>query len=92
MNRTITFLIVILTLVSCKTAKISDKSIASLSARSIVKKNHEARFSGKSIKASMQIKYKGKGDFPNINASLRMVKDSIIWLNFSKLGFPVAER
>ncbi len=91
MNRTITFLIVILTLVSCKTAKISDKSIASLSARSIVKKNHEARFSGKSIKASMQIKYKGKGDFPNINASLRMVKDSIIWLNFSKLGFPVAK-
>jgi hypothetical protein len=91
MNRTITFLIIVLTLASCKSAKVSDRSLESLSARSLIKKNQAARFSGNSIKATMQIKYKGEEDLPNINASLRMVKDSIIWLNFSKLGFPVAK-
>ena len=39
----------------------------------------------------MSIKYKGKEELPHISASLRMVKDSIIWINFSKLGFPVAK-
>lgn len=91
MNRTITFLVIVLTLLSCKSAKVSDKSIESLSARSVIKKNQSARFSGNSVKATMQIKYRGEGDYPNINASLRMVKDSILWLNFSKLGFPVAK-
>jgi len=90
-NRIFTLLIIVLFLASCKAGKVSDKSIAYLPARTIVKNNKEAAFNKESMKASMSIKYKGKEEFPNINASLRMVKDSIIWFNFSKLGFPVAK-
>ena len=88
---TIILVIVVLSLVSCKSRKITDKSVDYLPAKTIVKKNHEARFDRTSVKASMQIKYRGKDELPNINGSLRMVKDSIIWLNFSKLGFPIAK-
>lgn len=88
---TIMVIIVFLSFSSCKSRKIEDASIDYLPAKSIVKKNHEARFSRTSIKASMQIKYRGKDELPNINGSLRLVKDSIIWLNFSKLGFPIAK-
>jgi len=91
MRRTITFLIVIMTLASCKSRKISNKSIESLPQRVIVKKNHLAAFEGKSVKATIQIKYKGKDNLPNMNGSLRIVKDSVIWLNISKLGFPLAK-
>ncbi len=91
MNRTFTLLIIVLSFASCKTSKVSDKSIVYLPARAIVKKNTAASFNKKTVKASMSVKYKGKEELPNISASLRMVKDSIIWLNFSKLGFPVAK-
>ncbi len=91
MRKIVTLLIVFISLASCKSAKISDKSVASLSSRTIVKNNKAARFDKKTVKATMSIKYKGKEELPNINASLRMVKDSVIWLNFSKLGFPVAK-
>jgi len=91
MRKIIALLICVLSLASCKTSKVSDKSIAYLSSRTIVKNNLNASFNKKTIKASMSIKYKGKEELPTISASLRMVKDSIIWLNFSKLGFPVAK-
>lgn len=91
MNRTFTFLIFVFLIVSCKTTKVTDNSLDYLPARAIVKKNTEAVFSRTSVKATMQVKYKGKADMPNLNASLRMLKDSVIWLNFSKLGFPVAK-
>ena len=91
MHRIVTFLIVILAFASCKSTKISDKSIENMSARAIVKKNQAAEFTENSMKATMQIKYKGKDELPSINGSLRMIKDSVIWMNFSKLGFPVAK-
>jgi len=91
MRKIIALFICVLSLASCKTSKVSDKSIAYLSSRTIVKNNLNASFNKKTIKASMSIKYKGKEELPTISASLRMVKDSIIWLNFSKLGFPVAK-
>ena len=91
MRKIIALLICVLSLTSCKTSKVSDKSIAYLSSRTIVKNNSNASFNKKTFKASMSIKYKGKEELPTISASLRMVKDSIIWLNFSKLGFPVAK-
>ncbi len=90
-RRTIILLLVVVSLASCKSSKITDKSVDYLSAKSIVKRNHEVGFSRASVKASMQIKYRGKQELPNINASLRLVKDSVIWLNFSKLGFPIAK-
>jgi len=90
-NKIVTLFLVVLFLASCKAGKVSDKSINYLPSRTIVKNNKAAGFSEKSVKASMTIKYKGKEELPNISASLRMVKDSVIWFNFSKLGFPVAK-
>ena len=84
-------LVVFVSFASCKSAKVSNKSINDLSVKTIVKKNKEASLDQLVIKASMFIKYRGKEDMPNINASLRMIKDSIIWLSFSKLGFPIAK-
>jgi len=84
-------LILFISFASCKSTKVSNKSINDLSGKTIVKKNKEASLDQLVIKASMFIKYRGKEDMPNINASLRMIKDSIIWLSFSKLGFPIAK-
>lgn len=84
-------LIILTFLAACKSTKVSDKNINELSGRTIVKKNKEASFDQQSIKANMFIKYKGADDLPSITASLRMIKDSVIWINISKLGFPVAK-
>jgi len=78
-------------LFSCKSAKVDDSEISYLPARALVKKNKQASFSRDRIKATMAIKYRGSQELPNISASMRMVKDSIIWINFSKLGFPIAK-
>lgn len=84
-------LIVFVSLASCKSTKETNTKINELSGRTIVKKNAEASFDQRSIKATMQIKYKGKEFLPSITGSLRMIKDSVIWINISKLGFPVAK-
>lgn len=91
MKKIVTVLIFVVSFTSCKTAKVSDKSVDYVPVKAIIKNNNKTRFTKSSVKASMQVKYRGKDELPNINASLRMVKDSIIWLNFSKLGFPVAK-
>ena len=86
------FFIVILTLItSCKSAKITDSNITNLSAKKIIKKHYKVGFDKESIKANLLIKYKGKANLPKLKASLRMVKDSVIWLSFSKIGFPIAK-
>lgn len=91
MRKILMIFMVLLSLASCKSAKVTTKQINDLPGRTIVKRNREASFDQATVKASLLIKYKGKEDMPNINGSLRMIKDSIIWLNFSKLGFPVAK-
>jgi hypothetical protein len=84
--------IVFLTLItSCKSSKITDASIANLSARNIIKNNDDLRFDKINLRANLFVKYDGKAELPNLNASMRMVKDSVIWISFSKLGFPVAK-
>ena len=83
--------LLLLVLSSCRSARVDETSVAFMPARAIVKKNEQASFNRESIKASLAIKFKGKDEVPNINASLRMVKDSVIWINFTKLGFPVAK-
>ena len=83
--------LVLLFAFSCKSSRVKDSDVAYLPARTIVKKNRQAAFAGDRIRASMAIKYRGSEELPNISASLRMVRDSIIWINFSKLGFPIAK-
>ena len=41
-------------------------------------------FNKKTVKASLKIKYKGEKSIPNVNASLRIEKDKVIWLSISK--------
>lgn len=91
MWRTIAVLMIISMVVSCKSSRVSDEGPKPLPSRVIVKKNQQAAFKENSIRATLQIKYKGKDNLPNLNGSLRMIKDSVIWLNISKLGFPVAK-
>ncbi len=81
----------ILFFTSCKSAKNTAHSLPNLSTKSIIKKNKKATQKEQSLKASIVVKYKGKDQLPSLNASLRMVKDSIIWMSFSKLGFPVGK-
>lgn len=85
------FILLLLALSSCRSAKVEEGGVAFLPARAIVKKNEQAAFTRESIKATLAIKFKGREEVPNINAALRMVKDSVIWINFTKLGFPVAK-
>jgi hypothetical protein len=85
------FIVFLIFITSCKSSKVSDVAIANLSARNIINNNDALRFDKNGITASLLLKYDGKSELPNINASLRMVKDFVIWLSFSKLGFPVAK-
>lgn len=91
MKKGFVFIVFLIFLISCKSAKVSDANIANLSAKSVVKKNIKAGFDKESIRANLNVKYIGKSDLPNLNAALRIKKDSAIWLSFSKLGFPVAK-
>ncbi len=84
------FILVLLT-ISCKTSKIKNNNIAKLPTKTIITKNKKAAFNKTNLRASLMVKYKGNNEFPNIKTSLRIAKDSIIWLSFSKLGFPIAK-
>jgi len=76
---------------SCKSTKTTTGKISDLSAKNIIKKNDKVSFDRSTIKASLSIKYKGKSDLPSLNGSIRMIKDSVIWISLSKLGFPIAK-
>ena len=65
--------------------------ITNLSAKKLIKKNSEFQFDKRSIKASLSLKYRGKAELPNLKASLRIVKDSIIWISVSKFSIPLAK-
>ena len=85
------FIVIIILITSCKGSKVSNTNIANLSAKKVIKKHATTRFNQNSIKANLTLKYNGKADLPNLNASLRIAKDSIIWLSVSKFGFPLAK-
>ena len=91
LKKGIVFFTFLLLITSCKSTKIGDDKIANLSAKNIVKKNRKVSFQQQRIKASLNLKYIGKSELPNLKASLRIQKDSAIWISFSKLGFPVAK-
>ncbi len=77
--------------ISCKSAKVDHGNIAYLSTKTILKKNKELKFTPDYLKSNLTVKYKGKADIPTLNAALRIAKDSVIWISFSKLGFPVGK-
>jgi len=81
----------LLLITSCKSTKNTTGKITSLTAKNIIKKNTKVSFDRSTVKASLSIKYKGKAELPSLNGSMRMIKDSVIWISLSKLGFPVAK-
>lgn len=92
MTRIGILLIILLSLVSsCKSSKVSGTNIANLSAKKVIKKHYAAGLDKESLKANLTIKYKGKANLPNMNASIRIDKDSIIWISISKFGIPLAK-
>lgn len=90
-KRSVIFIVFLVLTISCKSGKTSSTTIMNLSAKKLIKKNDEVKFDKKSIKANLSIKYSGKAEFPNLKASLRMVKDSVIWISVSKFSIPLAK-
>jgi len=91
LKSSVVFFVFIFFIVSCKSAKVSNSNIKNLSAKSIIKKMAKTSFDKKSVRASLTVKYYGKSELPNLKTSFRMLKDTAIWLSFSKFGFPVAK-
>lgn len=91
MVRNVLVLVILMGVVSCKSTRVKDKKLSNLPPKAVIKRNSAAAFKASSLKASMAIKYKSEREELGLTASLRMIKDSIIWINFSKLGFPVAK-
>ncbi len=80
----------ILLLQSCKSTKTAGTNVAYLPAEEVIK-NHYAEDEKFNIKANLLIKYERGSDLISLNGSLRMAKDSAIWISISKLGFPVGK-
>lgn len=91
LKRGLLILFVFSFLLSCKSIKNTKGNIATLNSKNIIENHYLKNSYPNQIKAQMIFKYKGKDELPSINASLRMIKDSVIWMSFSKLGFNVGK-
>ena len=91
LNKSVIIIIFLLLITSCKSTKSSTANIANLSAKNVIKKNKKVEFDRSSIKASLAVKYQGKSNLPSLSGSMRMIKDSVLWISLSKLGFPIAK-
>lgn len=69
---------------SCKTTKSIANKKNNMLLNSVLDKYHATSFNQKTVKASLKLKYKGQKSLPTINVSLRIEKDTIIWLSLSK--------
>lgn len=86
------FLIFLLVLFAagCKGAKTTKTEVAYLPAKEIIEKHYSFDEPIK-LKADLTVKYQNNEDLISLNASMRLVKDSAIWISISKLGFPVGK-
>ena len=89
--RTISFLFFLLVLVSCESKRelVRTKGLKNISSKRIIKKHNATMFSANSLdsklKVSYSVKNKGKSTRVNLKVTLRIFKDSIIWIKGSKL-------
>ena len=89
--RIISFLFFLLVLVSCESKKelVRTKGLKNISSKRIIKKHNTTSFVANSLdsklKVSYSVKNKGKSTRVNLKVSLRILKDSIIWIKGSKL-------
>ncbi len=84
-KKIIYIVIIAFTITSCKTKANSNVNNANNMLLKTVLDNYQNNsFKNKTVKASLKINYKGEKNIPQLNASLRIEKDKIIWLSLSK--------
>lgn len=86
----ICFLAFTLTLNSCKTTKVIDKKVDEKSEEYLLSKltNKEINFDWFTSKA--KIKYKDDNTGITVTSTIKMKKDSLVWMNVKKFGLEVA--
>ncbi len=92
MFKNIFWIILLFSLItSCKSSKAAKSNVTGMSSKNIIKKHYNNSSDIKNLKGNLIIKYQGKSEIPSLSASLRLKKDSAIWISFSKLGFPIGK-
>lgn len=85
MKKIVFTLLIIISFTSCKTKKNTTTNNANTMLLTRVLDNYyNNSFKNKTVKASLKIKYKGDKKIPQVNASLRIDKDKVIWMSISK--------
>ena len=85
MKKIVFILLIIISFTSCKTKKNTTTNNANAMLLTKVLDNYyDNSFKNKTVKASLKIKYKGAKKIPQVNASLRIEKDKVIWMSISK--------
>ena len=85
------FIFFLILITSCKSSKVSYEKSTNLSANKLIQKHYDVAFNNINFKANASIKYSGKAELPNLKASIRIIKDSIIWVSVSKFSIPLAK-
>ena len=85
MKKIVFILLITVSFTSCKTKKNTSTNNANTMLLTKVLDNYyENSFKNETVKASLKIKYEGEKKIPQLNASLRIEKDKIIWMSISK--------
>jgi hypothetical protein len=85
-------ILLIISVVGCKSTKITSSTAdAAISAKSVIKNHYANTFNKETINAKLKVKYIGKSDLPGVTASLRIKKNDTIWISLTKLGFPIGK-
>jgi len=77
-------LLIIISFTSCKSKKHTLNNKENMLLTKVLNSYNNNSFKNKTVKASLKIKYKGEKKIPQLNASLRVEKDKVIWISLSK--------
>ncbi len=92
LKRFLYILIITISVVSCRSSKVTDANTnLGMSAKKVIKNHYNNAFDKETITAKLRVKYIGKSSLPGVTASLRVKKDETIWVSISKFGFPVGK-
>ncbi|MCF6347406.1 MAG: DUF4292 domain-containing protein [Flavobacteriaceae bacterium] len=92
LKRILYILIITISVVSCRSSKVTDANTnLGMSAKKVIKNHYNNAFNKETITAKLKVKYIGKSNLPGVTASLRVKKDETIWISLSKFGFPVGK-
>ena len=84
MKKIVFTLLILIFFTSCKTKKNTSNNTNTMLLDKVLTNYYDNSFKNKTVKASLKIKYEGDKNIPQVNASLRIEKDKIIWMSISK--------